>query len=141
MLKFVGFVVLIGGAFGLGYYLGQRPVGELRGALTELSRNALDTTLGIERNLRVRQCLMDAKSRLIQAKSDLLDRNFGNATKALSDTMENLQKATDAATEPQKESLKPLIARLREIQGNLASGKPPARVRLDEIQTELDVLM
>lgn len=141
MLKLVGFIVLIGTAFALGYYVGQRPVGELRRTMTDLSRNALDTTLGIERNLRVRQGLMDAKSRLIQGKSDVLDRNYGNATQALSETIENLEKAADASDEPEKGKLKALMAQLREIQRTLSSGKPTTRVRLDQIQAELDGLM
>jgi hypothetical protein len=141
MLKLVGFMVLVGSAFALGYYVGQRPVGELTRAMTALSRDALDTTLGVERNLRTRQGLMDAKSRLIQGKSDLLDRNYGSASKALSETVDNLEKAADAATEPEKSKLQALIARLREIQGSVSSGKPTTRVRLDQIQAELDAFM
>ncbi|HEV8540104.1 MAG TPA: hypothetical protein VGQ60_02980 [Nitrospiraceae bacterium] len=141
MVKLFGFVVLFGLTFSLGYYVGQRPVGELRRTITDLSRNVLDTTLGIERNLRVRQGLVDAKSRLIQAKSDVLDRNYGSATKALSGTIESLEAAANASTDAQKGRLKTLVERLREIQVSLSSGKPPTRARLDEIQAELDGLM
>jgi hypothetical protein len=141
MLKFLGFVVLVGFVFSFGYYVGQRPVGELRRTITDLSRNVLDTTLGIERNLRLRQALVDAKSRLIQAKSDILDQNYGSATKALSETMENLETAANAGTEPQKSQLKRLGERLREIQAGLSAGKRPTRARLDEIQAELDGVM
>ena len=83
MLRFLGLVVLIGTTFVLGYYIGQRPISELRKTVRDLSRDVLDTTLGIERNLRQRSGLVDAKSRLIQAKSELLDRNFGSAAKEL----------------------------------------------------------
>jgi hypothetical protein len=141
MLKFVGFVVLFGFSFSLGYYVGQRPVGELRRTITDLSRNVLDTTLGIERNLRVRQGLVDAKSRLIQAKSDMLDHNYGSATKGLSETIESLKTAANAGTEPQKSQLMTLVEHLREMQAGLSSGKRPTRARLDEIQAELDGLM
>ena len=59
MAKFLVVVSLLVGAFGAGYYLGQRPVGTLQRTVAELqqsvkdvSRNVMDTTLGIERDLR-----------------------------------------------------------------------------------------
>ena len=74
MVKFLAVLLLLAGAFGAGYYLGQRPVGtlqrtvaELQQSLKDVSRNVLDTTLGIERDLRKRQGLVDAKSRLVQS--------------------------------------------------------------------------
>jgi hypothetical protein len=90
MLKFLGVVLLLAASFASGYYFGQRPVGtlqqtvsHLQQSLKELSRNVLDTTTGIERDLRRRQGLVDAKSRLVQAKANVFERNFGDAAKEL----------------------------------------------------------
>lgn len=142
MLRFLGLVVLIGATFGLGYYIGQRPISELKKTVRDLSRDVLDTTLGIERNLRQRQGLVDAKSRLVQAKSDLLDRNFGNAAKELADVVDQLEKASNAERDSGRvSSIKPLVARVRETQLELAVGKVVPRTRLDEIQKDLDRFM
>lgn len=142
MLRFLGLVVLIGATFGLGYYIGQRPISELKKTVRDLSRDVLDTTLGIERNLRQRQGLVDAKSRLVQAKSDLLDRNFGNAAKELADVVDQLEKASNAERDSGRvSSIKPLVARVRETQLELAVGKAVPRTRLDEIQKDLDRFM
>src|SRR5690349_24733423 len=92
MRKFLGAVVLAVGAFALGYYFGQRPVGtlqqtigDLQHSLKDMSRNVVDTTMGIERDLRRRQALLDTKSRVVQAKSELFDKNFGEAAKQLAE--------------------------------------------------------
>lgn len=139
MLRFLGLVVLIGTTFVLGYYIGQRPISELRKTVRDLSRDVLDTTLGIERNLRQRHGLVDAKSRLIQAKSELLDRNFGNAAKELAEAVDHLEKASSVERDSGRtSSIKPLVARIRETQLELAVGKAVPRTRLDEIQKELD---
>ena len=90
MWKFIAALVLVAASFGLGFYFGQRPVGTLQQTVLDLqhsvkdtSRNILDTTMGIERDLRRRQGLIDTKSRVVQAKSELFDKNFGEAAKQL----------------------------------------------------------
>ena len=104
MAKFLVVVLLLAGAFGAGYYLGQRPVGtlqrtvaELQQSLKDMSRNVLDTTLGIERDLRQRQGLVEAKSRLVQAKAHFADRNFGDAAKELSEAVNAVETITKGA--------------------------------------------
>ena len=80
MWKFVGALVIAVTSFALGYYFGQRPVGtleqtvgDLQSSLKEMWRSGVDTTMGIERDLRRRQALLDTKSRVVQAKSVLVD--------------------------------------------------------------------
>lgn len=155
MLKALGVLIMLAVAFGFGYYIGQRPVDELKKtahelseklvdakrALADLSRKAVDATLGIERNLRVRQGLVDAKSQLIQAKSDLLDKNFGNAAKEMAEVVTDLEKASEAAEHSgQASKIKALATKAREAQKELAAGKSIPRSRLDEIQQEVDSL-
>lgn len=150
MLKFLGILVLLVLVFGLGYYTGQRPVGELRKTVddlsqfrktvTDLSRNVVDTTVGLERNLRWRQGLINAKEQIIQAKSDLLDRNYGSAAKALGEVINNLERAREAGHDSNHARINALIVKIREARQDLASGKVVTRTRLDEIQKEVDSL-
>ena len=142
MLRFLGFVVLLASVFALGYYTGQRPIGELRKTIQELSRNVLHTTLGMERNLKVRQGLIDAKAGIIQAKAELLDRNFGNAAKELGQAITHLEKAGTAEPEAGTASrLRPLVAKAREAQQELSLGKTLPRAKLDELEKELSGLL
>lgn len=149
MVKFLAVVLLLAGAFGAGYYLGQRPVGtlqrtvaELQQSLKDVSRNVLDTTLGIERDLRKRQGLVDAKSRLVQAKAHLVDRNFGDAAKELAEAVEAVEAAakgvkSDTATNP----LRDMAGSLREVKLEIVTGKQVSMKKLDELQQRMDQLL
>ncbi|MBH0202331.1 MAG: hypothetical protein HP496_08565 [Nitrospira sp.] len=149
MVKFLAVVLLLAGAFGAGYYLGQRPVGtlqrtvaELQQSLKDVSRNVLDTTLGIERDLRKRQGLVDAKSRLVQAKAHLVDRNFGDAAKELAEAVDAVEAAlkgvkSDTATNP----LRDIAGSLREVKLEIVTGKQVSMKKLDELQQRIDQLL
>jgi uncharacterized coiled-coil DUF342 family protein len=145
MLKLLGLLVVLSGIFALGYYTGQRSAGELKDTIVDLSRNiqsVLNTMLGLERTLRTRESLVGAKARVIQAKSDLLERNFGNAARELREALDELEKTGSGEREgdaPAK--VKRLIAKVRQAQTELESGKPVGRGRLDDIQKDLDSLL
>ena len=146
MWKFVVALVLAALSFGLGFYFGQRPVGtlqqtvsDLQHSLTDTSRTIFDTTMGIERDLRRRQGLLDTESRVIQAKSELFDKNFGEAAKELGEAAEALETATKGAK--QDESIlaaRALTGTLREVRLELSMGKAVSIKKLDEIQREVD---
>ena len=149
MAKFFTVVLLLIGAFGAGYYVGQRPVGtlqqtvsDLQQSLKDLSRNVVDTTMGIERDLRRRQGLVDAKARLVQAKAHMADRNFGDAAKELTEGIDALEAATKGVTVDQPTAaLRDLAGGLREAKLELAMGKPVSLKKLDELQYRLDQLL
>lgn len=146
MLKFLGILILIAAAFGAGYYVGQRPVGslqqtvsDLQQSITKLSRNVLDTTQGIERDLRRRQGLVDAKSRVVQAKANLFDRNFGDAAKDLGEAVTLLENVTKGAkADPAIDTIRELASSIREVRLEISMGKTMPVKRLDEIQLRLD---
>ena len=146
MWKFVGIVALALASFGLGYYFGQRPVGtleqtvgDLQQSLKQMSRNVLDTTMGIERDLRRRQALLDTKGRVVQAKSDLFDKNYGEAAKQLAEGVEALESALKGAKKDETtQALKTVAERLQEIRLELSMGKTIPMKKLDELQREID---
>ena len=146
MWKILAALALATLSFTLGFYFGQRPVGtlqqtvsDLRQSLTEMSRNVLDTTMGIERDLRRRQGLIETKSKIVQAKSDLFDKNFGEAAKQLQEAVDVLDAATKGAKQDEAVlAVRALTGALREIRLELSMGKPIAMKRLDELQREVD---
>jgi hypothetical protein len=149
MAKFLVVVVLLGGAFGTGYYLGQRPVGtlqrtvaELQQSLKDVSRNVLDTTLGIERDLRRRQGLVEAKSRLVQAKAHFTDRNFGDAAKELGAAVEAVEAITKGAKpDHSTNALRDMAGSVREAKLDMVTVKPMSLKKLDELQQRMDQLL
>lgn len=144
MFRFVGFVVVMAGSFGIGYYLGNQPGPTLQQTILNVSRHALDTALGIGFPTSVgrRDELLNAKGKVIQAKSDLLDRNFGNATRELAEVLEDLQSARLAEQNPHRiDALRTVSAKVRKARGDLLRGKRVSHSRLDEIQQEVDRLL
>ena len=146
MWKFLAILALAAGSFGLGFYFGQRPVGtlqqtvsDLQQSLKDMSRNIFDTTMGIERDLRRRQALIDTKSRVVQAKSELFDKNFGEAAKQLGEAAETLENATKGAKQDESIlALRTLTGTLRETRLELSMGRAVSMKKLDEIQREVD---
>lgn len=146
MWKILAALALAVVTFALGFYFGQRPVGtlqqtvsDLRQSLTDMSRNLLDTTMGIERDLRRRQGLIDTKSKVVQAKSDLFDKNFGEAAKQLQEAVDVLEAATKGAKQDEAIlAVRALTGTLRETRLELSMGKPISMKKLDEIQRDVD---
>ncbi len=146
MWKFIAILALVAASFGLGFYFGQRPVGTLQQTVSDLqhslkdtSRNIFDTTMGIERDLRRRQGLLDTKSRVVQAKSELFDKNLGEAAKQLGEAAESLDNAAKGAKQDESIlAMRTLTGTLREVRLELSMGKPVSIKKLDDIQREVD---
>ena len=146
MWKFIAALVLAAVSFGLGFYFGQRPVGTLQQTVLDLehslkntSRDIFDTTMGIEKDLRRRQGLIDTKSRVVQAKSELFDKNFGEAARELGEAAETLENATKGAKQDESIlAVRALTGTLREVRLELSMGRPVSMKKLDEIQREVD---
>jgi uncharacterized phage infection (PIP) family protein YhgE len=146
MWKFLGVFILVVLSFALGFYFGQRPVGtlqdtvvDLRQSIKDMSRNVIDTTMGIEQDLRRRQALLETKSKVVQARSDLLDKNFGDAAKQLAEGVEGLENAIKGAKQDDStQSVRAVIGTLQEMRLELSMGKPVPMKKLSELQQEID---
>lgn len=156
MKKFLGILLLLAAAFGAGYFVGQRPVGSLQQASKEMertisdlekkvkdmSRNALEAARGIERDLRRRQGLVDAKARILEAREEWLDKNYGDAAKRLAEAADAVEKALGGESSQQSTvTLKDIAGKIRGLRHELSLGKKVSLSRLDEIQKELDRLL
>jgi uncharacterized phage infection (PIP) family protein YhgE len=146
MGKFLGVFILVMLSFALGFYFGQRPVGtlqdtvvDLRQSIKDMSRNVIDTTMGIEQDLRRRQALLETKSKVVQARSDLLDKNFGDAAKQLAEGVDGLENAIKGAKQDDStQSVRAVIGTLQEMRLELSMGKPVPMKKLSELQQEID---
>jgi hypothetical protein len=142
MLRFIGLVVLLGLAFGFGYLWGKSPANSLEQTMKNLSRNMMDTTLGIERDFHRRQSLVDAKGRVIQAKAELFNRNTIEASTELGEAAISLETITREAKQPYLETqIRDLLGKIRELRLELSLRKKVSPAKLDEIQMELDRLL
>jgi hypothetical protein len=142
MLRFIGLLVLLLTSFGFGYFWGKQPTSNLEQTVKDLSRNMVNTSLGIERDLRRRQGLVEAKSRIVQAKAELFNKNTNDAVKELADAADLLDKTTRGGRhiDPNAQ-VNELTTKIRELRLELSLGKKISVTKLDEIQKELDVLL
>jgi hypothetical protein len=146
MRKFIGILALAIASFALGYYFGQRPVGtleqtigDLQRSIKQMSRNVLDTTMGVEQDLRRRQALLDTKARVVQAKSDVLEKNYGDAAKQLAEGVTTLEQAMKGAKKDESaHGMKTIADSLQALRLELSMGKAIQIKKLDELQREID---
>ncbi len=160
MFKFLLFLMLLAASFGAGYYYGQRPVGtlqqtvshlserwtvsqktiaDLQQSIKNLSHDVMDTTRGIEQDLRRRQGLVEAKSHLVQAKIQILDRNFGAAAKELAQGGEALEQTVkDDKPDNATAAMRDLAAKMKALRGDVTKGNLIPLKKLDELQQALD---
>jgi len=160
MLKFIAVLLLVAGAFAVGYYAGQQPVGTLQGTVSDLthrleiseetikdarqslknlSQTAMETTAGIERDLRRRKALMEAKSQVVQAKAYVLDRNYSDGAKELTEaasTLEAAAKGTKSDTSTQ--AMLDVAHALRDTRIEVAMGKMVPLKKFDDLQRRID---
>ena len=135
--------MLLALSFGLGYLWGKQPANNLEQTVRNFSRNVVDTTLGIERDLHRRQRLVDAKSSVVQAKADLYNKNTTDATKELALALESLEliaRGNGKQADPNTQ-IKELAGKIKEFRLELSMGKKFSATKLDDIQKELDLLL
>lgn len=138
MVKFLVNLLLLGAVFSAGYYVGQRP-GEVKQTLQTLSENVVEKTLGLDQNLILRREILEAKARMVQAKSELLDLAYQEAARELEASLQHLKKAVQVEPDSLRASrLGGLITKLQEAQQTLRDGTSVPRMTLDEAQRDLD---
>jgi hypothetical protein len=142
MFKLLGWLILFVAGFTAGYYAGQNPVEELQRSVSDLTRSVLDISTGLQRTVRLRHGLVDGKAYVVEAKAEILDKNYGNATTALAQAIENLERASAVERETRgTQKVRPLLEKVREAHLELSMGRPIPRAKLDDIQQELDALL
>ncbi len=91
MLRFIGLVMLLALSFGFGYLRGKQSTNNLEQTVRDFSRNVIDGALGNERDIRQLQNLIEAKSRVVQAKAEIYNRNAADAAKELAEAVNSLE--------------------------------------------------
>src|SRR2546422_1853337 len=103
MLKFLGKLTIVGLAFVCGFYVGREGPQTVLHKAKHFGTQVLTSTSTLERNLTLRSSLVNAKERLVQAKAELLDKNYGKAATGLGEARQALKKAMGAAGEERSE--------------------------------------
>ena len=141
MLKFIGFLVIVGVAFAVGYQMGREGPEVILKKAKELSTEVMARATALERTTSLRTNLLNAKERLVQAKSDLLDKNYGKAVSGLQETAQTLAQAKMSADENIRPKLESLSKKVSGLATEAQALKPGVTGRLNEVIKELDALL
>ena len=142
MLKFLGFLFVVGVAFAVGYQAGREGPNTVFKKAKELGAQVVNkTTTSFDARQSLRAGLVNAKERLIQAKSDLLDKNYGKAVNGLEESAQILAQAKTAAEEDVRPRLEALRKKVTELAGEANSLKAGVLVKLNDAIKELDALL
>jgi len=141
MLKFLGFLVVMGLIFGLGVYVGQQGPDKVLHKAKQFGADVAAKTGSVERNLAVRTGLVNAKERLVQAKSDLLDKNYGRAVAGLDEAAQALTAAKASAGEELSGKIEKVLGKAASVKAEALALKPALHEKVDELVKELDQLL
>src|SRR3989338_3019866 len=141
MLKFLGFLMVVGLAFGLGVYVGQKGPENVLHKAKQLGADVVARTSSVERSLAARTGIVNAKERLGQAKSGFLEKNSGKAVSGLEEPSQALAKARDTAGDDLRGNLEKALEKVAAAKTAAQALKPGLQTKVDELVRELDQLL
>lgn len=141
MLKFLGLLALTVIAFGFGLYVGLQGPDSVMHKAKKIGAGVLAKTVYLERELSLRTSLVNAKERLVQAKSDLLDKNFGKASTGLDEAAQALKAAKESAGEESRESLDKIMEEVSAARRDAQKLKAGLQAKVDGLVKELDQML
>ena len=86
-MKFLGILLLLGGIFWAGYYVGQQPPEEVKNSLRNMSENVIERTL----NFKTSQVIIDG----LIAKLEDIKQSLASGKNVSQEKIEEVQKELD----------------------------------------------
>ena len=87
MVKFLGILLLLGGTFWAGYYVGQQPPEEVKNSLRNMSENVVERAL----NFKTSQVIIDG----LIAKLEDIKQSLASGQNVSQEKIEEVQKELD----------------------------------------------
>lgn len=143
MKKFLRIVLVLGGIFWAGYYVGQQPPEEVKRQLQTMSDEVVYRAHDLsEGELFLQKELLDAKSRFLDGKAEILEGKYDEAVARLEETLHHLQTAIKRkGKETSRTLLAAAMAKIQDLQRSLADGRDVSREEIDNAQKGLDSLL
>jgi uncharacterized coiled-coil DUF342 family protein len=141
MLKFFGLLFVVGVAFAIGYQVGREGPDVLLKHAKDLSTEVMTRATALERTTSMRTGLLKAKEHMVQAKSDILDKNYGKAVSGLQESEKALTEAKAAAQDDIRPRIDALAAKISHLASDAQGLKPGMMTKLNEAIREVDALL
>lgn len=139
--KFFLYVIIVLSVFGSGYYIGSKKVTVVEERLSKMKSSMEVKILGLEKELskaRVKVKLVEVKDKLLQARTDVMEKNFGNANKQIDAAKEAVEKIVASSDDDTKKTLKPINDILIEIKADIDKLNIKATAKIDDLKKEID---
>jgi hypothetical protein len=141
MLKFFGVLFLVGVAFAIGYQMGREGPETLLKKARDAGSEMVAKAMTLERTQSLRASLVSAKERLVQAKSDMLDKNYGKAVTGLEETAHTLSQAKVDADQELRPKLEALAKKISNLATDAKVPKPAVITKINEAVKDIDALL
>ncbi|MFZ3063717.1 MAG: hypothetical protein WA277_00340 [Nitrospirota bacterium] len=139
--KLILYVIILLLIFGSGYYIGSKKVGLVEERLSKMKSSMEVKILGLEKELskaRVKVKLVEVKDKLLQARTDIIEKNFGNAGKQIDAAKEAVEKVAASSDDDTKKTLKPINDALIEIKADIDKLNLKVTLKIDDLKKEID---
>ncbi len=139
--KFFLYVIILLLIFGSGYYIGSKKVAVVEERLSKIKSSMEVKILGLEKELskaRVKVKLVEVKDKLLLARTDVIEKNFGNAGKQIDAAKEGVEKAVASSDDETKKNLKPINDALIEIKADIDKLNLKVTLKIDDLKKEID---
>lgn len=139
--KLILYVIILLLFFGSGYYIGSKKVGLVEERLSKMKSSMEVKILGLEKELskaRVKVKLVEVKDKLLQARTDVMEKNFGNAGKQIDAAKEAVEKVAASSDDDTKKTLKPINDALIEIKADVDKLNLKVTLKIDDLKKEID---
>lgn len=139
--RFFLYVIIMFSVFGGGYYIGAKKVTVVEERLSKMKSSMEGKILGLEKELskaRVKVKLVEIKDKLLQARTDVMEKNFGNANKQIDAARESAEKIAASSDDDTKKTLKPINDALIEIKADIDKLNLKVTAKIDDLKKEMD---
>ena len=139
--KLILYVIILLLIFCSGYYIGSKKVGLVEERLSKMKSSMEVKILGLEKELskaRVKVKLVEIKDKLLLARTDVMEKNFGNAGKQIDAAKEAVEKIAASSDDDTKKTLKPINDALIELKADIDKLNLKVTSKIDDLKKEID---
>lgn len=149
MKKFWAIVLLLGLAFGAGYYVGRQPPEEVKKQIKDLSQEVVEQTQEVmkqtigkeEGPFLLQKKVLQAKSGFLDGKAKIMDGKPDEAVVELEKTLEYLKEAVKLEGEETSDALLETMSKIGDLRRSLADGQAVSQEALEDVQAKLEALL